>query len=129
LRQAFPADKPEQQPIVEEGKQVGGQTPVLSNEPPPPPDPPTIWYHGERSYSIDRLNPVTVTIEENSLLTLFVERDAALDTATLTRKSGVTNVSRVMGQLAKKFPGAMRNPGRKGKGEGYYASVRKLPSA
>jgi hypothetical protein len=92
-----------------------------------PADSPTIWHQGGRSYFIDGRDPVTVTLEEDNILTVFAKRDEARDTKRLADESGVTNVSRVMGHLAKKFGDAVRTPGRKGKGDGYYARVRPAP--
>jgi hypothetical protein len=87
---------------------------------------PTIWYHGNRSYSLDGQPPITVTEEEDNILTVFVdaESDSSHDTRQLTSESGVTNVARTMKQIAVKFPGTVRMPGRKGKGSGYYVRVR-----
>jgi len=81
----------------------------------------TIWYHGERSYSTDGTTPVVVTNEQHNFLTAFLDKDAALDTAALT-KAGVSNVSRVTKALQKRFPIALRKP--TAKGEGYYIRVR-----
>jgi hypothetical protein len=84
--------------------------------------PATVWHHGGRSYSADRVTPSMVSQEQHSVLQAFLDRDEALDTAALHHK--VENAARVCGELARKFPGAVRAPGRAGKGAGYYVRVR-----
>jgi hypothetical protein len=82
-----------------------------------------IYQHGSRSYSIDGSQPVTVSREEDNALTAFAKARASLDTKGL-EKEGVSNPSRVMNQLSKKFPGKIQKPGRGQKGKGYYVCVR-----
>jgi hypothetical protein len=94
-------------------------------EHPPEPEGKIVWQHSEQSYSADGRTPIVLSREEASVLAEFMQADAALDTRALERSVG--NVSRVMKQLAQKFPGAVRKP--RGKGEGYYIRVRQAPTA
>ena len=82
-----------------------------------------IHHHGERSYSLDNQPPVIVSAEEHSILGAFAGAKKALSTRAL--ENCVANVSRVMRQLATKFPGAVRMP--KTKGDGYYVRVEPAP--
>lgn len=95
----------------------------------PGPTPPTIWFHGERSYSIDGVNPFKVSIEFDSILTAFRENTLPLETSELEEQSGVTNVSRAMKDLSEWnggiFAKAIRVPSGKNKG-GYFARVKSL---
>jgi hypothetical protein len=72
--------------------------------------------------------PETVTGEEDCILTVFLNADHSWITKELSEASGVNNVSRVMKQLARKFPGAVRTPGREGKSRGYYVRVQPAPA-
>jgi hypothetical protein len=83
----------------------------------------TIHHHGNRSYSLGNWAPIIVTAEEHSALRAFAEHRAALNTKAL--EGYVSNVSRIMGQLVRKFPGAVRRPVRKG--DGYYIEVKAAP--
>jgi hypothetical protein len=87
----------------------------------------TVWRHSDRSYSVNGTRPVNVSIEEASILAAFLEAKASLDTKAL--ESHVSNVSRVMKQLAEIFPGAIHFPRPERKGEGYYIHVRPAPSS
>jgi hypothetical protein len=66
-----------------------------------------------------------VSAEEENALAAFQQAGGALDTKALGN-AGVSNVSRVMKQLSRKFPGAVRLPG-DDKGTGYYICVRPAP--
>jgi hypothetical protein len=79
-----------------------------------------IWYDGERSYSMDNAQPIVVSATEHAVLQEFLGSDAARDTAAL--KELAENPSKVIGQLAKKFPGAVRRPA--AKGDGYFILVK-----
>jgi hypothetical protein len=97
------------------------------------PPPPAIWHHGKRAYSIDGMNSLVVTIEEDYILQTFLKAGRAMDTREIQNESGVTNVSRVIGQLCngygKVFAAAIRTPeGRKGSG-GYLIRVRPLATS
>jgi hypothetical protein len=81
----------------------------------------TVWHHGGRSYSTDGKMPFLVPNEEHNALSAFLDRGEALDTKAL-EKNGVSNVSAVMGKLARRFGDAVRLP--KVKGEGYFVRVR-----
>jgi hypothetical protein len=98
---------------------TGQQTTPPVAEPPPP----TIWFHGGKSYSADGKQPRNVSNEQHNALTAFLDKDQAQDTRTLER-AGVSSVSKVMGKLNKRFPGAVRKP--RFKGDGYYIRVRTL---
>jgi hypothetical protein len=89
------------------------------------PDSPShvVWKYGERSYSIDGRSPVVVSVQMAAILDAFLAAGAALDTPTLEKH--VENVSRVIDQLEARFPGAVRQPKRKG--EGYYIRVQLVP--
>jgi hypothetical protein len=80
-----------------------------------------ILYYGERAYSINA-KPVVVTTEEHNLLQCFLDRRIALATDDLEKV--VANAARVIGQLEKRFPGAVQRPKRKG--EGYSLRVRTM---
>ena len=86
---------------------------------------PTIWYHGERSYSLNDGVPVVVSHSEHDMLKAFLNKENALDTSQLEKTVG--NPSRVCTQLAKRFHGAVRTPG-KVKGAGYFIRVRSKAS-
>lgn len=83
--------------------------------------PATIWYHAERSYSVDGCNPVVLSREQHNILKAFLNSDVALGHAALTN-AGVSNVAKTIKGLASKFPGTIRTPA--SKGEGYYIRVR-----
>jgi hypothetical protein len=88
-------------------------------------EPPTIWSHGERSYSTDGRMPILVSDEQDNILQCFLERDIALDTDGLTNKSGTVNVTTAISRIVEKFgEGAIRRP--KKKGDGYFIRVRTL---
>jgi hypothetical protein len=90
---------------------------------------PTIWHHGDRAYSRDRINSFVVTPEEDHVLQTFLKSGKAMDTRDVTNRSGVTNVSRTIRALRSKYGGvfadAIRTPpdGKKGAG-GYLILVR-----
>jgi len=81
-----------------------------------------ILHQGGLSYSLQGHPPVVVTKEEANVLCAFAETKAAMDTEALANV--VANPSRVMKQLADKFPGTVRRPRPNKKGEGYYIDVR-----
>jgi hypothetical protein len=81
----------------------------------------TVWYHGDRSYSTDGHAPVIVPAEQHNALKAFLDSEVARSTKHL-ENAGVSNVTKVMKILAKKFPGSGRGP--KDKGDGYYIRVR-----
>jgi hypothetical protein len=83
----------------------------------------TIWFHGEQSYSTDEKTPINVSNEQHNALKAFLDKNQALDTPAL-EKAGITNVSKVMTALDKRFPGAVQKP--QHKGDGYYIRVRSL---
>ena len=89
--------------------------------------PPTIWSHGNRAYSIDRVNMVSVGEDEDSVLTAFAEAGTAMCSPELASRSGVINIRATISRLRSKynglFEGAIRSPGGRGKG-GYLAIVR-----
>jgi hypothetical protein len=83
-----------------------------------------IWYHGEKSYSIDGRTPVNVSQEQHNILKAFRDNTIALDTQSLSN-TGVNNVTDVIRKLVKKFgEDAIRRP--KNKGDGYFLRVRSL---
>ena len=93
----------------------------------PKPVQPTIWYHGEQSYSSDGESPINVTRECHYLLQRFLDRKQAIATKELAtgkaNENGVTNPSAVVARIIKHFgAGAVRQPAKKG--EGYYLRVR-----
>ena len=91
------------------------------------PEQPTIWYHGARGYSADRNTPLTVSQEQNNILTVFLEEQTSFDTQELEEKSGVTSAARVVKELADNYPGfapAIRRPGREK--VGYFIRVQRL---
>jgi hypothetical protein len=85
---------------------------------------PTVFYHGERSYSMDGQTPVNVSVEKHRALLAFLDRNRALDTVALKR-FGMSNPTVVMKKLDRQFPGAVRTPANKG--DGYFIRVRSLP--
>jgi hypothetical protein len=101
--------------------QVNGRP---SAEPPPCAPPTVIWHHGGRSYSTDGETPKKLSAQQHNALTAFLDSKQALDTASL-KTLNVANPSKVIAQLAGKFPGAVQPPGEKG--EGYFIRVRSLP--
>jgi len=90
---------------------------------------PIIWSHGGSAYSRDGADSYAVNTEEDNILQSFLESGKAMDSSTLTDKSGVTNIARVMKRLQGGYGGifsdAIRLPGKKGTG-GYFACVRTL---
>jgi hypothetical protein len=87
--------------------------------------PPTIWYHGGRSYSADGKAPVAVSREAHNLMQQFLGKGEALRTAAL-EKAGVSNVARVVSQIIRRFgKTTVRRPGRN-KGSGYFVRVLQL---
>ena len=96
-------------------------------QPNPDADKPTEWYHGERSYSLDGLNPKNVSKEQHDFLQAFLDKITSLTTTEL--KQVVTNPADVVNKLVKKFgehpQGPIRRP--KEKGDGYFIRVRSLP--
>jgi hypothetical protein len=85
---------------------------------------PTIYHHGECSYSEDGKVPVLVPPEWDGVLRAFLDRDVALSTKDLSKVTGTP--SRVVGLIAERFKGgAVRRPARKG--DGYFVRVRSLP--
>jgi hypothetical protein len=90
---------------------------------------PTIWFHAERQYSMDRLNPLKVSDEFDSILQAFLESQAAMETNEIEERAGVTNAPRAMQYLAEwnegTFKPAIRIPGGKAKG-GYFIRVKRL---
>ena len=85
---------------------------------------PTIWYHGERSYSTDGRNPSNVSPEQHNILRAFLDNDVAIGTRALESK-GVSNVPAVITKLCKKFgEGSVQRPVHKG--DGYFIRVRSL---
>ncbi|MBA4065461.1 MAG: hypothetical protein C0501_17455 [Isosphaera sp.] len=91
------------------------------------PQMPTVYSHGDGSYSCDRANPYRVTDEEDAVLKAFLDTNKAMETRHLVDASGVTNVARVVGGLIERYEGrfaaAIRKPEKKGMG-GYYIRVR-----
>jgi hypothetical protein len=87
-----------------------------------PPEPPTIWYHGGRSYSRDGKRPVCVSAEQHNFLKEFLDNSQAIVTKDLSK--GICNVTDVAKKLAEKFPDAICFP--KEKGDGYFVRVRSL---
>jgi hypothetical protein len=91
----------------------------------PSEEPATIWFHGEVSYSRDKLTPVCVSPEQHNLLKKFLDGDQAFTTKTLTGE-GVSNVADVVNKLEETFGRAPIHRHKK-KGHGYYLRVRTLP--
>jgi hypothetical protein len=88
-------------------------------------EPPTVWWHGERSYSQDGKNPTTFGLNEDYILQAFMRTGTSLATQELKEKSGMQgNLAKVMKQLEKKLGAAVRRPGVKG--PGYFIPVRPL---
>lgn len=83
---------------------------------------PTLWYHGDMSYSTDGSRPRVVSREQHNVLRLFLARDAALSTEEIAHHAN--NVSLVMKKIESKFPGFVLTP--ELKGDGYYIRVRSL---
>jgi hypothetical protein len=96
---------------------------IIKPQPGPQPLPATVWFHGNKSYSLDGETPELVTREEHQVLQEFLDRNMAVDYATLG--NAVTNPTTVMRKLQKKFGKAVRIAGRKG--SGYFVRVRSLP--
>lgn len=92
------------------------------------PSNPTIWHHGELSYSHDGATPVKVTFTDDCILQVFLEANDSLNTPEIERRSGVNNVSRAVTHLCKayggKFAPAIHRPLRRG--GGYFICVRPL---
>ncbi len=90
---------------------------------------PTIIWHGEKSYSIDGFEPISVTDSEHAVLNEFVN-SPSMDTEALTKNSGNNRAPRVLRQLTKKYDGrfapAIKLPGIKGRG-GYAVAIRTQP--
>jgi hypothetical protein len=82
-----------------------------------------IWFHGDRSYSLDRTNPKALSMEKHHALQAFLESGTTLRTRDLT-KAGVNNPAKIMRLLESDFPGAIRRPAQKR--DGYYARVKKV---
>jgi hypothetical protein len=91
--------------------------------PPPCAPPAVLWYHGGLSYSADGERPKKVSKQQHNVLTAFLDSKQALDTRSL-KNLGVANPTKVVGQLAKKFPGTVDTPDRKR--DGYFIRVRPL---
>lgn len=89
---------------------------------------PTIWSHGERSYSIDGHNQFAVSDEHDNILNAFCEARRAMEASELERLSGCTNVARAIGSLktfhSGVFSPAIRAAEKKGRG-GHF--IRVLP--
>jgi hypothetical protein len=83
---------------------------------------PTIWYHGDRSYSADRKSPISVTREQHNILKCFLDHNRSLTTEELGKTT--SNVSAVVTKLAERFGSAVQQPLRKG--DGYFIRVRTL---
>jgi hypothetical protein len=84
----------------------------------------TIWYHGERSYSVDGEHPRSVPPEQHNVLQAFLDRTISLKTKELQGR-GVCNVAAVIGKLAKRF-GAASISRPASRSEGYSIRVRTL---
>jgi hypothetical protein len=84
----------------------------------------TLWHHGDRGYAAEGCDPVLVSREAAHVLEAFAKAQTALETRILRKI--VANVTRVLGQIEAKFPGAVRWPARKG--EGYFIRVLLAPS-
>ncbi len=81
-----------------------------------------ILYHGGQSYSMEGKDPINVSPTEHSVLQAFLVSNRALVTKEL--EQWAANPSKTMAMLAKKFPGAIRIPGKDQKGNGYFARVK-----
>jgi hypothetical protein len=90
-----------------------------------PPATPTLYHHSDRSYSLAGGTPTVVSPEEHNILCAFLKAGGALDTRALEKHA--SNAARIIRQLDKKFPGAVRRPQKKG--EGYYIRVESAPKA
>jgi hypothetical protein len=88
-----------------------------------PGKPVTVWHHGNHSYSLDGQSPITVSLEHHHVLQAFLNAGTALDTKALLKCVG--NVTRVLTQLKKRFPGAVCLP--RYRGDGYYIHVCRAP--
>jgi hypothetical protein len=113
----------------EASKGQPGQADATRPTAPDPPRAPTIWFHAERQYSIDRVTPLKVSEEFDSILQAFLESQAAMETSDIEINAGVTNASRAMQALAAWnqgiFKPAVRIPSGKAKG-GYFIRVTRL---
>lgn len=88
------------------------------------PDPPTIWYHGDNSYSTDGATPKKASRTVDNVLKAFLDRDSALDNNDL--RDVVDNPSKTITEVTAKFgEERVRRPSEKG--DGYYIRVRTLP--
>jgi hypothetical protein len=88
--------------------------------------PSIIWFHGEQTYSSGGKRPISVSNEAHNALRAFFKRKVALTTSQIAEE-GVSNVSRVMTAISKKFPGCVQIPS--GKGTGYFVRVRKASTS
>jgi hypothetical protein len=90
------------------------------------PEPPTIWYHGDRSYSKDGIAVKTVPNGMHALLQQFLDSNTSHDTRMLANVKGISNPSSLATKVIKMFGGgAVRQPGGD-KGTGYFIRVRSL---
>jgi len=89
---------------------------------------PTIYYHGDRTYSVGQSQPYPVGDTEDCLLQAFIGRHV-LDKPALADRSGVEkdNIPTALKRLKQKHNGlfatAIYCPGPTGKGQGYRANV------
>jgi hypothetical protein len=85
--------------------------------------------HGGRNYSTEGGDPILVTEEEDSVLQAFLAEGMAMDEPTLEKRSGSTNIARVMKHLSERyrrhFSTCIRTPGAKN-GGGYFIRVKKM---
>jgi len=92
---------------------------------------PTIWYHGNRCYSLDRMDMRSVTIEEDDFLQAFLWTKPTLDASELETVCGGRDFARIADTLRGRFSGLFAKAIQKssrGAG-GYTIRVRRVPRA
>jgi hypothetical protein len=87
---------------------------------------PAILFHGNMCYSLQQANgstaaPKSVSMEAHLVLQRFLKEGGAITYSDLS--SSVNNPSNVVTKIARLFPGVVRRPGKKRKGQGYYMRV------
>lgn len=105
------------------GKIYAGE---LASAFPPSFDEPTIYRHGERSYSIDGRNPICVSYESDKILMAFLEKKVSMTAADITKATSVDNSPRAIATLEKYADGIFKPSIRRpiDKGIGYFIRVK-----
>jgi hypothetical protein len=90
----------------------------------------TIYYHGERGYSIDGRTPVVISYGAHAILQIFLQKQTAMTRAELEEASGYCNAPIIIGRLQRsncgRFRPAVARPGTKSNG-GYFIRVQSVP--